>query len=36
MFSFFMDNGRELADPDGVEVIDMSQSWNPEFRGLFS
>jgi hypothetical protein len=36
MFSFFMDNGRELADSDGVEVIDMSQQWNPEFRGLFS
>jgi hypothetical protein len=36
MFSFFMDNGREMADLDTVEVIDMSQQWNPEFKGLFS
>jgi hypothetical protein len=36
MFSFFMDNGREMEDTDGIEIIDMSQQWNPEFRGLFS
>jgi hypothetical protein len=36
MFSFFMDNGRELIEPDGIEVIDMSQQWNPEFKGLFA
>jgi hypothetical protein len=36
MFSFFMDNGRELADPNAIEVIDMSQQWNPEFKGLFA
>jgi hypothetical protein len=31
-----MDNGRELIDPNTVEVIDMSQQWNPEFKGLFA
>ena len=36
MFSFFMDNGRELEDPNAIEVIDMSQQWNPEFKGLFA
>jgi hypothetical protein len=36
MFSFFMDNGRDLLDPDSIEVIDMSQQWNPEFKGLFA
>lgn len=36
MFSFFLDNGHEFAPADGIEIIDMSQQWNPEFKGLFS